>query len=610
MESRVVNGFTEADVIAAIEGYYKPPRFRTRVELYDNKDNFIRDIYNLVLEGSEVQWVSDAAIQRTARLILREAQLALPDYVDMVVADAPLFYWRLGESSGTVAADASGNGRTGTYVGSPTLSIASLLPGATENTAVDFNSSSKYVQIADAAWMDVSVVTIEAWVKTSSVGTNQVILSRHTGSGNDAYFVRADVTTGYFSGGVYIGGVLKLFTSAANICDGITHHIVFTYDGVAAELYVDGLRVLRTAQTGNIDAVTQAIRVAVSALGLSPFTGTIDEVAVYGRALSSQEIRNHYQKGAGKLNELLYFSDRMKIIVGVEMMTAGTDGTNYAEWSAGYFLLQNPHRRATPGGVIVEMDGYDLNVFLDNARVTTRYLVASGTNYITAVTTALQAAGLTTTNYQLTPTTLTLPAAKEWDTETSYLVIVNELLYAINYRPMRFTGDGIGIAEPYELPHTRSDEFTYETDFGGVLLEEVDQELKLIGVPNRVTLTRATPDATTITSTVNNTSIVNGASQTNSGVVVTRLVEVPAADQTTLDALAARELTEGTESTQITFRTLLAPFHGNVDRLRFIHNAGQATLSLDDSFIETEWRLPLSETGDMEHRCKQVVRVT
>jgi len=50
-------------------------------------------------------------------------------YRDAVLALLPAGYWRLGESSGTVAADVSGHGLTGTYVGAPTLGAAGALAG-------------------------------------------------------------------------------------------------------------------------------------------------------------------------------------------------------------------------------------------------------------------------------------------------------------------------------------------------------------------------------------------------------------------------------------------------------------------------------------------------
>ncbi len=61
-------------------------------------------------------------------------------YQTTVLADAPYAYWRLGESSGLVAADASGNGRTATYSGGINYSQAGALLDDT-NTAVRFVGS-------------------------------------------------------------------------------------------------------------------------------------------------------------------------------------------------------------------------------------------------------------------------------------------------------------------------------------------------------------------------------------------------------------------------------------------------------------------------------------
>ena len=76
-------------------------------------------------------------------------------YRDSVLADSPAAYWRLGEPSGTTAADASGNNRTGSYVGSPTLGVGGALVGDS-NTAVSFNGSSQYVEVPYAAALNPS----------------------------------------------------------------------------------------------------------------------------------------------------------------------------------------------------------------------------------------------------------------------------------------------------------------------------------------------------------------------------------------------------------------------------------------------------------------------
>ena len=48
-------------------------------------------------------------------------------YSAEVLADSPLGYWRLGETSGTTLSDSSGNTRHGAYYGAPYLGRDSLL---------------------------------------------------------------------------------------------------------------------------------------------------------------------------------------------------------------------------------------------------------------------------------------------------------------------------------------------------------------------------------------------------------------------------------------------------------------------------------------------------
>jgi hypothetical protein len=58
-------------------------------------------------------------------------------YNTTVTGDSPYLYWRLGEASGATAADATGNGRTGTYSGTFSYG-ATGIPNAGGDTAVSF----------------------------------------------------------------------------------------------------------------------------------------------------------------------------------------------------------------------------------------------------------------------------------------------------------------------------------------------------------------------------------------------------------------------------------------------------------------------------------------
>ena len=72
-----------------------------------------------------------------------------PAYQAEVLADGPAGYWRLGEASGTIAADASPSANFGAYVGGPTLGAAAPLVADSSNRAVAFNATS-YVNVPDS----------------------------------------------------------------------------------------------------------------------------------------------------------------------------------------------------------------------------------------------------------------------------------------------------------------------------------------------------------------------------------------------------------------------------------------------------------------------------
>jgi hypothetical protein len=84
-----------------------------------------------------------------------------PSYPAAVLADTPLGYWELGETSGTIAADASGNGRSGTYTGGVTLGG----PTSVTAPAAVFDGGSGYVSVSTGAWLPTGSAarSVEVW---------------------------------------------------------------------------------------------------------------------------------------------------------------------------------------------------------------------------------------------------------------------------------------------------------------------------------------------------------------------------------------------------------------------------------------------------------------
>lgn len=73
-------------------------------------------------------------------------------------------------------------------------------------------------------------------------------------------------------------------------------HLVVTYDGWTAKLYVDGEELADAALRGPLDAGSGAVEIG-SFMGAANWTGVIDEVAFYGRPLRAAEVLDHHRNG-------------------------------------------------------------------------------------------------------------------------------------------------------------------------------------------------------------------------------------------------------------------------------------------------------------------------
>ncbi len=108
-------------------------------------------------------------------------------YADAVAQDAPIAWYRMGEPSGTNAADEIGS-NDGTYGNTPTLGVAGALTGDSD-TAITFNGTDEQITVPDHASLDLGdVVTVEAWVNSAVGGGDKGIVGKDTG----AYYLRLD----------------------------------------------------------------------------------------------------------------------------------------------------------------------------------------------------------------------------------------------------------------------------------------------------------------------------------------------------------------------------------------------------------------------------------
>lgn len=212
-------------------------------------------------------------------------------YDSEVAADSPLVYLKLDETSGTTAADGSGNGRDFS-ISSATLNQTGLVLDG--GKSYDFNGSSSQVTLADAAWQRPAAFTVEVWFNADDVSF-KALAGKDVPGGGWAFYVSSGQLNFFVPG-------LGSHAGSTTVSTGGTHHAVITYDSTVAKLYLDGVLDGTYSFTVNQNPGAD-LMVGVSTGsngGGSRFffwDGRLDNFAYYGSALSGTRVAAHYSAG-------------------------------------------------------------------------------------------------------------------------------------------------------------------------------------------------------------------------------------------------------------------------------------------------------------------------
>ena len=240
-----------------------------------------------------------------------------PIYATVIEADAPWGWWRLSDDLplATVVADSSGNGRTGTWKGTPssTKSLLAAGPGAVKLDGSGDNTEGSADGAVVQHTLTAAPLTIEAWVKTGKFGTNWSFIAGQTHVVGSTFVHDFSLVMNNATGApqflALVGGLGIACTGTTDLRDTGIHHLVGTVDSSrVGRLYVDGsLQATHSpgATSLGVDG-SGSFRIGKTPVGTNPgagsayksFDGEICEVAVWDRALSGAEISEHYTAGA------------------------------------------------------------------------------------------------------------------------------------------------------------------------------------------------------------------------------------------------------------------------------------------------------------------------
>ena len=159
--------------------------------------------------------------------------------------------------------------------------------------ALEFNGTDEYVSAGNPTELQfTSDFSISGWFKSSSA-TSQRIISKDDGT-NRSYFVQVS-TTGVVEAAIYTSGAKQQNDSASGLADGNWHHFVFTFEnGVGTKLYIDNGSPTTDSATGTLDNDTNDFEIGRREDNSKFFNGDIDEVAVWNKVLSADDVQTIY----------------------------------------------------------------------------------------------------------------------------------------------------------------------------------------------------------------------------------------------------------------------------------------------------------------------------
>lgn len=227
---------------------------------------------------------------------------------------------KFGQPAEGMLRDVSGNGHDGEFRKSPKW-VEGVWGAGLEVGPVrkGVNAGWNAVTVPHASDMDLQKFAIAAWVRVEELvgGCCNMIVSKENwaadGTRNYSMWMREQVTVGFTTrkpfNDVQARGIV--------ITDGAWHHAVGTYDGQNLTQYVDGVAYGKAPFAEQIPAFHLSERLHIGAMG--PFgsslgmSGIVDEVAIFNRGLTEEEVNDLMKNGLENLLESQAVDPRHKM---------------------------------------------------------------------------------------------------------------------------------------------------------------------------------------------------------------------------------------------------------------------------------------------------------
>lgn len=196
-------------------------------------------------------------------------------------------YWKFDASSGTAVADSSGNGNHGTM---NNMDSSSDWVAGRFGNGLDFDGVDDFVNVGNPATLnDLYTRTICAWVypRPGGTGTYKQVVFKYDNAGQTGWDM-------YYSGSAQSQGGVGYIEPSGQVTNNQWQHFCVTSDGVNLEGYKNGVNTTPGGQDPWGSAGSDSaypLTFGGTIYGNDPFNGVLDEIRIYNRVLTLEEIQ-------------------------------------------------------------------------------------------------------------------------------------------------------------------------------------------------------------------------------------------------------------------------------------------------------------------------------
>ncbi len=161
--------------------------------------------------------------------------------------------------------------------------------------ALEFDGEDDYIEISNSTSLETfSAITVSCWFKAETLGDGKYfrhIIDKGWVS-EGAWVIYTDKSTKKLNWELELDGIPRVTRSDEDLEKGVWYHVVGVYDGQKVQLYINGVKqILETSYTKESFSNTAPLKIGGST---NDHHGVIDEVRIYNRALTAEEIEGLY----------------------------------------------------------------------------------------------------------------------------------------------------------------------------------------------------------------------------------------------------------------------------------------------------------------------------